>query len=206
MKLFRRTYDWVLALADSPHAQRSLAGIAFVESFVFPIPPDVLLMPMCLGAPRRSLTFAGVTTAASVFGAAVGYAIGYWLWWTEGEFSSLALWFFSVVPGFTEQAFRNMQGWYERYDALIVFAAAFSPIPFKVITVTAGAFRINFVSFIVISILGRAARFFLVACLLRLFGERMKAFIEKYFNLLTILFIVLLVVGFVVFKVLLSHH
>lgn len=201
MNFIKRLYDWILAQAETPYSEGVLLGLAVVESIIFPIPPDVLLMPMCLGRPRRSLRFAAVCTIGSLIGGVIGYSIGHWLWWAGPEtFSGLAQWFFAHVPGFQEAEFEKVRQLYSDYGWMIVFAAAFTPIPFKIITITAGAFDLFLPMFIVAAVIGRAARFFLVAGLLQVWGEPLKAFIERYFNLLTLLFLILLIGGFILLK------
>ncbi|MFH1761264.1 MAG: YqaA family protein [bacterium] len=203
--MIKKIYDWVLTLADKSYSQAALFGLAFIEPFIFPVPPDVLLMPMCLGARLKSLRFAVICTIGSLAGAGIGYSIGHFLWWSgDGQFSAIACWFFNHVPGFSDTQFFKIQNLYERYNFWIVFAAAFTPIPFKVITITAGAFKINFMMFLVASTIGRAGRFFLVAGLFRIFGKPVKAFIDKYFNILSIIFMILIISGVFTLKFLLG--
>ena len=190
----RRLYDWTLAWAYRPSSSYALFALAFAESSFFPVPPDVLLMPLALGNPRRWFYYASLCSIASVIGGIFGYFIGWGLWWAVGDF------FFRYVPGFTRQAFDQVDGWYQKYNFWIVFTAGFTPIPYKLITVTAGVFKINFATFAVASAVGRASRFFLVAGLMRLFGPRITPFIDKYFNWLALLFTALLIGGFVVVK------
>jgi membrane protein YqaA with SNARE-associated domain len=194
VKWVRRLYDWVLHWADTPYALAALAVLAFAESSFFPIPPDVLLVAMCLGERRRWLTFAAVCGVASVLGGMAGYAIGWGFWSAVDQF------FFNYVPGFTEEKFELVRGLYETWNFWIVFVAAFTPIPFKVITVTAGVFGINFPMFVIASAVGRSARFFLVALLLYYFGEPVREFIDKRFNMVTIVFTILLIGGFVLLR------
>jgi membrane protein YqaA with SNARE-associated domain len=194
MKWIRELYDWVLKWAHTPYGSLALFLIAVAESSVFPIPPDVLLIALCLGHRESWLKFATICTAGSVLGAAIGYGIGWGLWHAVDQF------FFTYVPGFTEHQFQRVQELYREYDVAIVFAAAFTPIPYKVITVTAGVFGLNFLLFILVSIVGRAARFFLVAGLLYWFGEPIGQFIDKRFNMLVTMFTVLLIGGFYVLK------
>ncbi len=194
MKWIRQLYDWVLSWARTPYGGIALFLIAFAESSVFPIPPDVLLIALCLGHRKQWLRFAAICTAGSVLGACAGYAIGWGLWHAVDEF------FFTYVPSFTPEAFENVQDLYKKYDAGIIFVAAFTPIPYKVITITAGVFGLNLLAFILASIVGRAARFFLVAYLLHRYGSPIGQFIDKRFNLLTIVFTVLLVGSFYVLK------
>lgn len=194
MRQLKRLYDWVLSWADTPHGGAALALLAFAESSFFPIPPDVLLIALCLGNRGKWFKFASLCTAASVAGALVGYGIGWGMWHAVDQF------FFSYVPGFTEAQFSKVQGLYEEWNFWIVFVAAFTPIPYKVITISAGVFGINVIMFAIASIVGRAARFFIVAYLLHRFGEPIHGFIEKRFNLLTIAFVILLVGGFAVLR------
>ena len=140
----------------------------------------------------------------SVLGALLGYAIGHFLWWTpSNEFTGIAEFFFNNIPGFTHQAFYDIQQLYIQYDFWIIFTAGFTPLPYKIITISSGAFNINIVMFIVASVISRGARFFLVAALIWKFGPQIKSFIDKYFNLLATAFTVLLVAGFLIIKYLL---
>ena len=194
MKWLKRLYDWVLNWADTPYGVYALAALSFAESSIFPIPPDVLLIALCLGNRTKWFYFATVCTVASVLGAVLGYAIGWGIWQSVDQF------FFHYVPGFSEEKFDTVRRLYERWNFWIVFVAAFTPIPYKVITITAGVFAINFPMFMVASIIGRAARFFLVSYLLYLLGDPIKEFIDRRFNLLTVVFVVLLVGGFIVIE------
>ncbi|MCH8170469.1 MAG: DedA family protein [Bacteroidetes bacterium] len=198
MKYIRKLYDWVLSWAYTPYGAIALFILAFAESSFFPIPPDVLLIALVLGARKKAFRFALICTIGSISGAILGYLIGHYLWWTTGnEFSSVAGFFFSNFPGFTEEMFFRIQQLYSHYNFWIVFAAGFTPLPYKVFTVSAGAFNINFPLFMIASIIGRGARFFLVSALIWKYGPPIKSFIDKYFNLLAILFTILLIGGFV---------
>ena len=198
MKYIRKLYDWVLSWAYTPYGAIALFILAFAESSFFPIPPDVLLIALVLGARKKAFKFALICTIGSISGAILGYLIGHYLWWTtENEFSSVAGFFFSNFPGFTEEMFFRIQQLYSHYNFWIVFAAGFTPLPYKVFTVSAGAFNINFPLFMIASIIGRGARFFLVSALIWKYGPPIKSFIDKYFNLLAILFTILLIGGFV---------
>lgn len=196
MNWLKRLYDWVLGWADHAYGTTALAVLAFAESSFFPIPPDVLLIALCLGNRSRWLYFAGVCTAASVAGAALGYWIGATVW------AQVDWIFFDYVPGFTPEVFESVKDKYHLYDFWIVFIAAFTPIPYKVITVTAGVFGIAFVPFLFASMVGRAARFVLVSFLLYYFGPPIKEFIDRRFNALTIVFTILLIGGFAALKLL----
>lgn len=194
MKWLRRLYDWVLSWADTPYGAWALAVFAFAESSFFPIPPDVLLIALCLGQREKWLKFALVCSVASFLGGFAGYLIGWGAWATVDDF------FFNYIWGFSRERFEHVRQLYETWDFWIVFAAAFTPIPFKVITISAGVFGINLPMFLIASSVGRAARFFLVAALLRKFGEPIHDVIDKYFNTVTIVFVILLVGGFYVLK------
>lgn len=190
----RRLYDWVLHWADTPHGLTALVLLTAAESSFFPVPPDPLLMALCLGAPKRSLRLAAWTTGASVAGAIVGYGIGFGFWEIFRDP------FFAYVPGVTPDAFDHVQQLYDRYDFGAIFLAGLTPLPYKVFTLSAGVFGIHFGVFLIASVLSRGMRFFLVAGLIYKFGAPVSRFIDKYFNLLTILFGVLLVGGFLVVK------
>ena len=190
--VLRRLYDWVLSWAHSPYGVPALVVLCFAEASFFPIPPDPLLMALCLGASCRSLRFAAWGTAASVTGGVVGYLLGWGAWSLLGDF------FLTWVPGVTPEAFSAVQGLYERWDFWAVFLAGLTPIPYKVFTLSAGVFAIQFPIFLVASILSRGLRFFLVAGLIWKFGAPVRQFIDRYFNVLTIAFGILLVLGFVI--------
>jgi len=192
--LVRRLYDWVLHWAYTPYGAPALFLLAFAESSFFPIPPDVLLLALCISVPAKSFRFALICSLGSVLGGVVGYAIGMVLW--EG----VSGYFYAYVPGFTPQVFHQVQNLFSTYDFWAIFAAGFTPVPYKVFTIGAGVFDINFPVFVLASAVGRSLRFFLVAWLIFRFGPAMRAFIEKYFNLLTIVFVVLLVGGFIVIR------
>ncbi len=203
MNYLRRLYDWILHWAETKYGVPALFLLALAESSFFPIPPDVLLIPLALGARSKAIRFALVCSVASIVGGIAGYGIGYYSWWNGAEaYSAVALFFFNHIPGFTEQVFLNIQEKYEIYNFLIVFTAGFTPIPFKIITISAGAFSVNFPMFLLASTVSRSARFFLVALLIRQFGEPITAFIDKYFNVLSIIFTLLLIGGFLVLKTL----
>lgn len=203
MKIIRGMYDWVLSWAATPYGGAALFVLAFFESSFFPIPPDPLLIALILGARARAFRFAAICSVASVSGAMLGYAIGHFAWWTTaGEFTGLAQFFFNNVPGFNLEKFHVVQGLFERWNFWIVFTAGFTPLPFKVFTISGGAFDISLAPFILASFIGRSARFFLVAWLIWRFGAQITWFIDKYFNVLAIGFTILLVGGFALLKML----
>ncbi|MDY0268208.1 YqaA family protein [Trichloromonas sp.] len=194
MKIVRRLYDWVLHWVTTPYGTLALFCLAFAESSFFPIPPDVLLIALCIATPRLSFRYALLTAIGSVLGGILGYGIGHGLWEAVSEH------FFRYVPGFTEAVFAKVQTLFATYDFWTVFTAGFTPIPYKVITIGAGVFEINFLVFIFASIIGRSLRFFLVAALIYRYGAAVRDFIEKYFNLLTLVFMLLLIGGFLIIK------
>lgn len=200
MKFIRKIYDWVLHWAETKWGAVALFILAFTESSFFPIPPDVLLIALCISIPARSFRYALIATTGSVIGAVAGYAIGEYAWLNNGEFTAFANFFFNNIPGFTQSAYNNVKELYETYDFWVIFTAGFTPIPYKIITITSGVFDINYTIFIVASIISRGARFFLIATLIWKYGPTIKSFIDKYFNLLAITFTLLLVGGFVAIK------
>ena len=191
----RRLYDWVLHWADTPYGLQALALLALVESSVFPVPPDPLLIALCLGAAGRALRFAAIATVASVLGGMLGYGIGAVVW------SSASGFFFEYVPGVTPEAFATVQGLYDRWDFWAIFLAGLTPIPYKVFTISAGVFAINLPVFVLASTLSRGLRFFVIAGLIYRYGESIRLFIDRYFNLLAWIFALLLVLGFVLVDV-----
>lgn len=190
MMLLRRLYDWVLHWAQTPYGQPALFLLAFAESSFFPLPPDVLLLALCLSLPSRSYRYAFLSTIGSVAGGVFGYVIGFGLWGVSADF------FYRYVPGFTPSGFDHIQQLFTTYDFWVIFTAGFTPIPYKIFTIGAGVFEINFFMFMLTSILSRGLRFFLLAWLIYTFGHQVKAIIEKYFNLLTLAFMLLLLGGF----------
>lgn len=186
--MLRRLYDHTIALSAHRLALPALAVLAFAESSVFPIPPDVLLIPMVLAARSRAWVIAGVCTAASVLGGLAGYGIGAFLFDAVG---APVLEFYNAMESF--DAARAM---YNEHGVLIVFTAGFSPIPYKIFTIASGVAGMEPVSFALASLVGRGVRFFIVAALLWRFGEPILAFIERRLGVLALAFCVLLVGGF----------
>ena len=190
--LHRRLYDWVLSFAHHPHSGTALFLMSFIESSVFPVPPDVLLMPMCFRRRDRAFFYATLCTAGSVLGGIAGYAIGMFLWHLVGGF------FLAYV--FSEQTFDTITNWYREYDFWIVFAAGFTPLPYKVFTIAGGVFGIAFGMFVLASTISRSVRFYIEAWLAWKFGQPVERFIDRYFNWVCIAFVVLLIGGFVAIK------
>ncbi|MBE6213416.1 MAG: DedA family protein [Rikenellaceae bacterium] len=196
MNIVKRLYDWVLSWGDSRWGWLALFLLAFAESSFFPIPPDVLLIALCLGVTTRSFRYAGICLAGSVIGAMLGYAIGFFLWQTPaGEYTALAEFFFNHV--FSVEGFEEVGALYDKYNFWIVFTAGFTPLPYKLFTIAGGLFHINFGMFVLASAISRGMRFFLIAWLIWKFGAPIKQFIDKYFNLLAIAFTILLIGSFV---------
>ena len=195
MNIVKKVYDWMLSWGSSKWGGTALFIFAFAESSFFPIPPDVLLIALCLGAAAKSFRYASICLSGSLLGAIAGYALGFFLWQTpSGEFTPLACFFFDNV--FSIDGFRRVAELYDRYNFWIVFTAGFTPLPYKLFTITGGLFHINPVMFVIASIISRGLRFFLIAGLIWKFGEPIKKFIDKYFNLLAIAFTILLIGSF----------
>ncbi|TKJ33846.1 MAG: cytochrome B [Planctomycetes bacterium B3_Pla] len=192
----RRLYDWVIHFAQTKHGTTALFVLSFAESSFFPVPPDVLLGPLALGAPKKWLRFALACSIASVLGGILGYCIGMFLWSLIGQ------WVFAHLGGLrlTEANFAKFQRWYDEYDFWVVFTCGFTPLPYKVCTISAGVAQISFAGFLVASTISRSARFFIVAGLMGWKGERIRPFVEKYFNWFSLAFVVLLIGGFLVIK------
>lgn len=186
--MLRRLYDWTMSFAQTRHAGRVLAGVSFAESSFFPIPPDVLLIPMVLADRSKWIRYAFVCTVASIAGALLGYAIGAFLYEVIGK----------PILDFYGKAdsFMTISAWYNEWGGWGVLFAAVTPFPYKVLTIFSGATGLNLVVFIIVSVIGRGLRFFLVAGLLYWIGEPIRMFIEKYLGLLFTLFMVLLIGGF----------
>lgn len=192
--LLHRLYDWVSYWLKTPYGVWALFLVAVAESSFFPIPPDVFLMALCLNEPRRSFRFAAICAVGSVLGGVFGYGLGFWFMESLGR---------QIIEmyGLIDK-YQVVQHLYQKYDAWAVGAAGFTPLPYKLFTITAGAFRLDFPTFVVVSIISRSARFFLVAGLIYHYGAPIKIFIVKYLNLLTIVFLVLLILGFAAIKML----
>lgn len=192
MKMIRKLYDWTLRIAAHRHARLGLFGLAFAESSIFPLPPDLVLIPMCIAERKKAFLYAGICTLGSVIGGIFAYIVGYFLYDTIGV---RILDFY----GYQEQ-FDRFQGLYNAYGAWIVLAGGFTPIPYKLITIASGVAQMNIGAFILFSVIGRASRFFIIATLLWKFGAPIKDFIEKYMGILTIIFFTLLIGGFIAIK------
>ena len=185
MNFLKRTYNWTLEKAQHKNAKWYLSLISFVESSFFPIPPDILLIPMALASKAKAIFYAFICTIFSVLGGILGYAIGYFFYNSVGIY---------IVDFYhLENSFNIFESYYKEFGILIVLGAGITPFPYKFITIASGVFGLNIFLFIIVSIIGRGLRFYLIAILLYFFGEKIKLIIDKYFNILTIVFFILLV-------------
>jgi membrane protein YqaA with SNARE-associated domain len=190
--MLRRLYDWTLSLAARPSAPYALAVVSFAESSFFPVPPDVMLVPMMLARPDRAWTYALICTVTSVVGGVLGYLIGLFL------YDSIGSWLFQFY-GLTDgaEAFRKA---YAEYGHWVILLKGLTPIPYKLVTITSGFASYSLFWFVVLSIVTRGARFFFIALLMTRFGPAIKSMIDRHFNLIAALAIVALVGGFVAFR------
>ena len=192
MNIIKRVYNWVLGWADSKWGAVALFVFAFTEASFFPVPPDILLIALCLGCPSKSFRYALICLAGSVLGAIFAYGLGFWAW------GAMSDWF---IPGlFSQENFDAVGALYDEWNFWAIFTAGFTPVPYKIFTVAGGVFNINFPMFVFASIVGRGLRFFLVGGLIWKYGTPIKGFINKYFNWIVIAFTVLLVGGFLLVK------
>lgn len=190
MEWGKQLYNWMLSWSDSPYGVPALFCLAFAESTFFPLPPDVLVIALTLGDPSQAWWYATVSTIGSVLGGAFGYGIG----WFGGR---------PLLLRFMGQTRMDLvHQYFQRYEAWAILIAGFTPIPYKIFTIGAGAFYVNFRTFMVASLVSRGARFFLVAGAIQFLGPWVKELIEKYFDLFSIIFVGLLVLGFW----LVQHH
>lgn len=191
----RRLYDVCMEWITGKYGVWALFFIAFIESSFFPLPPDVFLIAMCVAVPAMSFRYAAICSVGSVLGGALGYGLGFWF--MDGIGMTIIDWYgLSDKYGMVQQYFKD-------YDVWIVGTAGFTPIPYKLFTITAGFVHSNFVTFMIVSLVARSARFFLVAGLIWKFGPQIKNFIDRYFNILSIAFVVLLAAGFLLIKLVL---
>jgi len=192
--IIRRLYDWVLHWAETPYGTPALFILSFTESSFFPIPPDVLQIALSLSKPKRAFFYATVSGIGSVLGAVLGWYIGFALWATCGGF------FEAYVPGCSAENFAKVSALYQEWEFLALFGAAFTPIPFKVFTISAGIFGISLPCLIMASAVGRFARFYIVAVCIFCFGNTVKDFLNKYFGIVSLILFALIVLGFVSIK------
>ncbi len=192
MKLFSTLYEKVMRWSAHPHAHYYLAGLSFAESSFFPLPPDVMLAPMSLAKTHKAFHYALIATLFSVIGGVFGYAIG--------------LWFFDLIQplvsegGRWQEHYTITQEWFSKWGFWAIFMAGFSPIPYKVFTITAGAIGMLFIPFIIASLIGRGARFFMVASLMKWGGKEMELKLKRYVDIIGWFFILVGVIAYIVFK------
>ncbi len=191
-KKLRALYDWVLKWADTPYGIPALFLLAFSESSFFPVPPDVLLIALAIAKPKRAFYFALICYVGSILGGILGYGIGAFAMDTIGQ---------PIIKYYhAEKLIAKISYWFHTYGFWGVLIAAITPIPYKVFTITSGSFNLAFSKFMIASLIGRGTRFFAVSALIFIFGIKIKNFIDKYFNLLSVLFVILLILGFIVIK------
>jgi len=192
MNLLKSLYNWTLKKAEHKYSSWILSIVSFSESSFFPIPPDVLLIPMIIAKRTKAWTYALICTLSSVIGGVAGYAIGFFL------FNSIGI---LIVEFYhLSNSFNTFENYYKEYGILIVLGAGFTPFPFKFITIASGVFSLNIFLFILTAFVARGLRFYLLACLLFIFGEKIKILIDKYFNILAVLFFILLLGSFMLIK------
>ncbi len=193
MKFFSRLYDKVMQWSKHPHAERYLAGLSFAESSFFPVPPDVMLAPMALSRTDKAFRYALITTVASVVGGMLGYAIGFW--------------FFDIIQpliadgGRWEQHYLTTKEWFDKWGFWAIFIAGFSPIPYKVFTITAGIMGMLFLPFVIASAIGRGSRFFLVAGLMKWGGNEMEQKLKHYIDFLGWFVVFVGVIAYIIYKI-----
>jgi len=190
--MLRRLYNWVLGWSKTPYASWALFILAFCESSFFPIPPDVLLIAMCIAVPQKSFRYVAICSAGSVLGGCFGYFLGWQLMGLVGD-PIISFYGLSKEMG-------HIRDLYHQYDAWAVGIAGFTPIPYKLFTIAAGAFEVNFTVFLLASIISRTLRFVLIGALIYFFGARIQRFLDKYFNWAVTIFTIFLVGGFVLIK------
>ncbi|MDB5570204.1 MAG: DedA family [Hyphomicrobiales bacterium] len=186
--MFQRLYRWTLSLAESPRATPALAAVAFAESSFFPIPPDVVLVPMALANPKKAWFYAGVCTLASVAGGIVGYGIGYFLYETVG------LWLMTLY-GYVNKV-EALRVFYDQWGWLFILVKGLTPIPFKLVTIVSGMLKYNLLLFIVLATITRGARFFLLAAILNQWGEPIKRMLDRHFAVFMAIIAACVVGGF----------
>lgn len=192
MGFIKKIYDWVISLADKKNSSFYLFIISFIESSFFPVPPDVLLIPLCIGKPKKALRFALICTVGSVLGGVLGYYIG--MFFMEGLGYKI-IDFYNIG-----EEFIKVKSLFHEHGALAIGIAGFTPIPYKVFTIASGVMNFSILSLVLTSFVARGLRFFIVSILLYKYGDKVREFIEKYFNILSILFMLLLILGYVFIK------
>ncbi|MBL8642797.1 MAG: DedA family protein [Rhodospirillaceae bacterium] len=192
--MFRRIYDFMIRLAEHPRSLHALAVVSFAESSFFPIPPDVMVIPMVLARPIMAYTIAAVCTVSSVLGGLAGYAIGYFLYDTLGQ------WLINLYG--LQEAAAQYQHWYAEWGLALILIKGLTPIPYKLVTIASGAAHFDVLTFVLASVVTRGLRFFIIAALLKRYGAPMRTFIEKRLDLLSWIALGLIVSGFAVVSLL----
>ena len=190
--MLKRLYDWIIGLSGSPRAMPALAAVSFAESSFFPIPPDAMIIPMVLAQPQKAWRIATVALVSSVIGGLFGYAIGYYLYETVGQW---LIDFYGLQQGV--DTFREQ---FNEYGFWIILVKGATPIPYKIVTIACGIANYSIPMFLLASVITRGARFFVVAALLRRYGEPIREFIERRLTLVTTVFVLLIVAGFVALR------
>ncbi|SOR32167.1 putative membrane protein, putative DedA family protein [Methylorubrum extorquens] len=193
--MIRRLYEWILALAAKPSAPWALGAVAFAESSFFPVPPDAMMVPMAVSRPDRVWLYATIATVASVLGGLLGYAIGALL------FDSVGVWLFNLY-GLADKA-ETFQASYATYGHWVILLKGLTPIPYKLVTITSGFAHYSLFWFMLLSVITRGARFFLLAWLLGRYGIGIRAVLDRHLNVVAGLFAAVVILGFVAFKVML---
>ncbi len=196
-RFLRKLYDWILSWAEKPGGTVVLFVISGLETFIFPIPPDVLLIALALGEPRKAMYFALVCTVGSTVGGSIGYIIGYWFWEITKDF------FLTYV--FSPEFFNRVAEVYRQNAFWTVYIVGFTPVSDKPFVIGAGVFSVNYIIFIISYTLSRATRFYTVALTIKVFGPKAKEFIDRYFNLLAVAFAVLILIGVAIAKFILKE-
>ena len=186
-RLSIKLYDWILSFSKSPYSLITLFILALSEAIFFPIPPDLLLITLVLGSRNDAVKYATYCTLGSIIGGCLGYLIGYYLWWDGASFTPIANYFFTNIPFFTMDIFLTIKNMFDEHGFLIIFTAGFTPIPYKIFSISAGINNISFTTFIFASIISRSLRFFIIALLLHKFGNKIEHLIKNNFNILSIL-------------------
>ena len=188
-----KLYNWILSLSKSRYSFLALFIFALSEAIFFPIPPDLLLITLILGSRNDAMKYAVYCTLGSIIGGSLGYLIGYHLWWDGDSFTPIANYFFTNIPFFTMDVFLTIKNMFDEHGFLIIFTAGFTPIPYKIFSISAGINNISFATFVLASIISRSLRFFIIAILLYKFGNKIENIIKNNFNILSILITVFLI-------------
>ncbi|HVY13231.1 MAG TPA: YqaA family protein, partial [Alphaproteobacteria bacterium] len=192
-RMFKKTYHWMLRHAEGPKATAALGAVAFIESSVFPLPPDLMLIPMGLARREKAFFYALVATVASVLGGMLGYAIGFFFYETVGQ------WILNLYGG-AQEWYGHFSEFFQKYGGWVILRKGLTPFPFKVLTILSGMTRLDLGVFIVSSIVARAGRFFLVAGLIYVYGDKIRGFLEKHLDAALLGFLLLAVAGFLAVK------